>query len=93
MNRHVTGQIDANTLRIRSCFRSSADYSARCLALAAYRRNRVVVGCDIDPRIDSHSVVSVVSNDSIVNCLVSWYIADWVENTHEIELNWLEAWQ
>lgn len=93
VNRHVTGQIDANTLRIRSCFRSSADYSARCLALATYRRNRVVVGCDIDPRIDSHSVVSIVSNDSIVNCLVSWYIADWVENTHEIELNWLGAWQ
>lgn len=89
LNWHITGAIDANALRVHSCFRAAADYSARCLALARYRAHRIVVRTEIDPRIDSHSVVSIATNDAVVNCLVSWYAVNWVDNTQEIELNYL----
>ena len=89
INVHVTGNVDKRTLRVLSKFRSAADFSAECLAVARFRRNRIVVSCDIDPRIDSYSVVSVVSNDSVIDCLVTWFSCDWINNLMEVELNYL----
>lgn len=89
VNLHVTGAIDGCTVRILSKFRAENDFSAQCLALARYRRHRIVVTCDVDPRIDSHSVVSVASNDAAIDCLVDWFSTDWINNAQELELCYL----
>lgn len=89
VNLHITGDVDKRTLRVLSRFRAADDFSAQCLAVARFRRHRIVVSGDIDPRIDSYSVVSVVSNDSVIDCLVTWFSCDWINNIMEVELNYI----
>ena len=89
INLHTHGKIDTNALRISACFRAEHDFSENCLALARYRQHRIRVTTPINPRIDSHSVVSVVSNDTQIACLVEWFACDWIRNEMEIELNYL----
>lgn len=87
VNKHITGEIGNNSLRVQSIFRSTEDYSQRCLDYARYMKNAVTVTLDINPRIDAHSVVSIQSNDSILNVMVESFENDWINNTQELELH------
>ena len=89
INARQSGTIDKNSIMIRSPFSSSADYSAKRLAFERYNRNSIVVKCEIMQNIDAHSVVSVQSNDSIINCMVEWFETDWINNMMSLELHYI----
>jgi hypothetical protein len=89
INKAITGTLDKNSIRINSAFRSKEDYSKHCLAFARYMKNQIVVILDINTRIDSYSVVSLQSNDSIITAMVEHFENDWINNLQTLELHTL----
>lgn len=89
INCFVDGVIDKTSVRIYSPFRSSQNNAIECLKFARYARNAVMVDSDIDNRIDAHSVVTVRSNDAVLDCMVDWYSFDWVTGMMNLELHYV----
>lgn len=89
INCFIAGSIDSSAIRIYSPFRSARGYAAECLKFARYSRNSIVVVSDIDNRIDSHSVITVRSNDAVIDCMVEHYSFDWVSGLMTLELHYL----
>jgi hypothetical protein len=89
INCFTDGKIDSTSVRVYSRFRSSQNYASECLRFARYSRNQIVVMSDIDRSIDSHSVVTVRSNDAVVDCLVDWFTFDWIGDVMTLELHYL----
>ena len=89
INTTQSGTLDKNSIVIRSPFRSTHNYAAPRLAFERYNRNSIVVKCEIMQNIDAHSVVSVQSNDSIINCMVEWFETDWINNMMSLELHYI----
>lgn len=89
INCFTVGKIDKTSVRVYSPFRSSQNYATECLKFARYSRNAVIVNSDIDSRIDAHSVVTVRSNDAVLDCLVDWYSFDWISGMMNLELHYI----
>lgn len=89
VNQHTAGSLGSTSLRILSPFRSTENYSDRCLALARYQKNSIVVQAEILQTLDTHSVVYVLSNDSIIMCMAEWIEFDWVNNVMTAELHYI----
>ena len=91
INQHTSGTLDKTAIHIHSPFRSSADYSGRCLAYARYQKNSIVVQSEINQSLNTHSAVIIRSNDSLIPCMVEWYEFDWLNNVMSLELHYLEG--
>lgn len=91
INQHTAGTLDKTSIHIHSPFRSSADYSGRCLSYARYQKNSIVVQSEINQSVNTHSAVIVRSNDSLIPCIVEWYEFDWLNNVMSLELHYLEG--
>lgn len=89
INAFSAGKIDRTAARVYSPFRSAQNYAENCLRFARYSRNALTVGLDIDTRIDAHSVVTVRSNDAILDCMVEWYSMDWVGGMMHAECHYV----
>ena len=89
VNCHTEGTIDSTAIRVYSPFRSARGYASECLKFARYSRNSIVVVSDIDSRIDSHSVVTVRSNDAIIDCMIEHYSFDWISGLMTLECHYL----
>lgn len=89
INQKTAGTLDKTALRIYSSFRSDADYSQKCLNFARYQKNNIVIRSEIMQNIDTHSVVSVRSNDMIIPCMVEWFEFDWLNNQMSLELHYV----
>lgn len=87
INKSITGTLGTNSIRISSVFRSTQDFSGKCLALARYLKNQIVVTLNINEQVDSHSVVSLQSNDSIITGMVEHYENDWINNLMTLEIH------
>lgn len=91
VNQFTAGLLDSTAQKVYSAFRSSEDYSIRCLKFYRYQRNMITVSSDLDPNIDSHSAVIVQSNDRKVHAMVEWYTQNFIDNTASYELHYERA--
>lgn len=89
INQKTAGLLDKTAIRIYSAFRSNEDYSQKCLNLARYQKNMIVIDSEIMQNIDTHSVVSVRSNDMIIPCMVEWFEFDWLSSRMSLELHYV----
>lgn len=89
INQKTAGTLNKTAIRIYSAFRSDSDYSTKCLNYARYQKNSIVVEAEIMQNIDTHSVVSVRSNDMIIDCMVEWFEFDWLNNRMQLELHYI----
>ena len=89
IDKHLTGNLDNTAITIRSAFRSTQNYSKRCLDYARYAKNVISIQSDILISLDSHSVVYVRSNNEIIYCMAEWIEFDWLNNTMSVELHYI----
>ena len=89
VNCFTNGVIDSSAIRVYSQFRSSQDYSSECLKYARYSRNAVIVVSEIMEQLDTHSTVTIRSNDTILDCMIDWYTFDWLAGTATYELHYV----
>lgn len=89
INKHLTGNLDNTAITIHAAFRSSQNYSKRCLDYTRYAKNVISIQSDILITLDSHSVVYVRSNDEILYCMAEWIEFDWLNNTMTVELHYI----
>lgn len=89
INKYTSGNIDNNSIKIDSVFRSTQDYSKRCLDYERYVRNVISISSDIQQNIDSHSQVTIASNNQNIDCMVEWIENDWINNTSQMELHFI----
>ena len=89
VNRFESGEIDSDALKIYSVFRSTHDYSGRCLDYEKYARAVITIQSDIQINIDSHSLVYIWSNNQSIHCMVEWFEFDWLNNTMNLELHYI----
>ena len=89
INQRTAGKLDASSIRIYSPFRSTGDYADKALKLARYNKNMIVVQSEILQTLDTHSVVSIQSNDTILDCMAEWIEFDWLNNAMSVELHYI----
>ena len=90
LNQDSAGTIDSSSSRIYSVFSSKDSFAQKCLNLIRYNQNSLTVNRDILETIDTHSVVSIRSNDQSISCMAEFIEFDWVENSMKAELHYPE---
>lgn len=90
INQDSSGILDATSIQVYSPFRSGGRYAQKCLALARYNKNSVIVQAEILQTLDTHSLVFVRSNDSIISGMAEWIEFDWISNMMSVELHYTE---
>ena len=89
INQKTAGKLDSSAIRVYSTFRSTADYAQKVLNLVRYNKNMIVVQSEIMQTLDTHSVVGVQSNDTMIDCMAEWIEFDWLNNVMSVELHYI----
>lgn len=89
VNQFTAGELSSTSRKVYSPFRSSQDYSTKCLNYLRYLQNQIVVTTDIMTNVDSHSLLLVQSNDKQISTMCEYYENDWVLNTARLELHYI----
>ena len=87
MNRHTTGDLEGETVHYHSVFRCSDKTPCKnCLDLARFYQRTVVIECPVNRSIVQHSCVTVNSNGTLLDGIVSEFEADYVSGNGRYEV-------
>ena len=89
VNQFTAGELSSTSRKVYSPFRSSQDYSNRCLNFLRYLQNMIIVDTDLMQNVDSHSLLLVQSNNKLISTMCEFYENDWVLNTSRLELHYI----
>lgn len=88
MNRHTDGDLSGETVHYHSVFRCSDKTPCEnCLKLARFNQRTVVIECPVNRGIVQHSCVTVNSNGTKVDGIVSEFEVDFISDSGRYEVS------
>ena len=88
MNRHTDGDMSGETVHYHSVFRCSEKTPcSNCLKLSRFYQRTVVIECPLNRGIVQHSCVTVNSNGTKVDGIVSEFEVEYIGNTARYEVS------
>lgn len=87
-NLHETeeGSDEGETLRVKSCFNSDdTKFVKNVLKKARYDQNILTVSDDLNDKIWTHSMITILSNGEKIPVMVDYFEFDWVSNVMSLE--------